>query len=213
MDRSLTRKAGLIPSAGAGMEAPHQASSMRAVAAPCRSPISMVVPRFPLFAEDQPTGTPWYFWRHSALWANPPDANTTPRFARTRTSRPSRFTTAPTTRPSSTTRSSTGDFSHISVPCLRATVMKEAERPAPMPMSRRPRTAPPSPRNTNFAPRMNPPGVDQARAMSQTSSVIMGKATPSDLPREVSHHCSGSSLASKSFTSIARPILPPDRSG
>src|SRR5659263_772804 len=83
IDRSFTRNDGFISGVGAGIEAPHQASSMRATAAPCRCPISIVVPMLPLFAENQPTSTPWYFSRHSALWAKPPAPSITTRIART----------------------------------------------------------------------------------------------------------------------------------
>lgn len=82
-------------------------------------------------------------------------------------------------------------------------------RAAPMPASRCPRTTEPSARNTNRAPRTNPPGVDQARSSSHMSSVLIGSGTSA---RQVDHH-SPMRLVSTGCASIARPIFPPGSSG
>ncbi len=83
--------------------------------------------------------------------------------------------------------------------------------PPPMPTSLRPVRSPPSVRKTNRAPRMNPDGVDQARDSSHTSSVFIGTGMASPM-REV--RCQSPSLrALIGTTSMARPTLPPARSG
>lgn len=79
----------------------------------------------------------------------------------------------------------------------------------PMPVSRWPRTAPPSARSTTCAPRAIPPGVDQARPSSHTSSVLAGIGIA---PRKVRHQ-SPIPRESSGLTSSARPTFPPGRSG
>ena len=207
-ERSPTMNDGSEALVGA-TEAPHQASSSSSAAAPCDIAMSIGLPRLPGAPDGEPS-MPWYLRRQSRLWSNPPAASITPRRAPIVTCRPSRVTRTPTTRPSSTTRSSSGDSSQSSALFLITTASRNEEvRPAPMPASFAPRTRPPATRKTSWAPRRKPLGVDQARPSSQTSSVRTGSAAGAC----VDFHQSPILRTSKGLCSMARPILPPGRSG
>ncbi len=184
---------------------------MRSTAAPAAIATSMPVPRLPFDPEEPVPSIPWYRCRHSALWSNPPDPSTTPRVARTPTSRPSCCVRTPTTAPSSTTSSVTGADSHSSTPSRCATSSSDAASAAPMPTRRRPRTSMVATRPMTWAPRIIPPGVDQARCSSQKSSVLTGAGTPS-WPREEAHQ-GPIRFTSNGSTSMTRPTFPPGSSG
>ena len=89
------------------------------------------------------------------------------------------------------------------------TSQNEVARPAPIPARCLPRTTPPRIRDTTRAPRTMPPGVDHARPISHTSSVLIGTAI--NIRRDFAQ--SPILLVSIGVTSIARPILPPGSSG
>ena len=207
-DRSPTMNPGPSPGSGA-TDAPHQASSISWRAAPASAAISMGPPRLPGAPDGEPS-IPWYFWRHSLFWSNPPPASMTPCRARTPTRRPPRVVRTPTTRSSSNTSSSRGESSHSDACCCWTTTSKNAAaNAAPIPATRWPRATAPIVRKTSRAPRARPPGVDHARPRSQTSSVLIGMATGA---WQVSHAVP-IRLTSKGFTSTARPTLPPGSSG
>ena len=97
------------------------------------------------------------------------------------------------------------------MPCCLTMSPRLSISPPPMPTSLRPVRSPPRVRNTNCAPRRKPDGVDHARDSSHTSSVFMGIGMASPM-RDVRCH-SPSLRALIGTTSMARPTLPPGRSG
>ena len=114
------------------------------------------------------------------LWANPPPASTTPRLARIRyrsAVAPGRG--RPTTRPSSTTRSSSGELSQQRCPAAGARRRHQARhqrrRPCRQALAREQRRR--ASGRPAARPRTKPAGVDQARDSSQTSSVFTGSGT------------------------------------
>ena len=94
----------------------HQASSSRSVFAPSRIAVCRTSPVSPALAIDHFASLGWsplYRRRISALRLKPPAASRTPLRAWTLSDVPSRVTRAPTTRPSSTMRSSIAVFVQI----------------------------------------------------------------------------------------------------
>ncbi len=176
MDRSQRMK--LVECSPVGTPAPHHASSIIAVAPPASMPAWIPEPSCPAGAAVHP-GRPWYFSLQAVFLANPPAASITPRRARTRRDLPSCSMTAPTTRPSSTISSESGDDSHTGTSFFCATHISPPARAGPIPRACIPATPSRIRRRTRRTPRMNPLIDDQARESSHTSSLRMAAGSPS----------------------------------